>query len=163
MATTLSRADRGARVRQPTHVRTGSILHLSLALLRGRGVLADLDALAGARHAIPSRGASTPPHRMVPLRLEDRVRLDVDLRAGELRGQAGVLALFADRERQLVIGHERADGLGRGVQDEARGDLRGRERVRDEFRELGVVVDDVDLLAAQLFGCLLYTSPSPRD
>lgn len=28
MATTLRRADREARVRHPTHVRTGSILHL---------------------------------------------------------------------------------------------------------------------------------------
>ena len=35
--TTLRRAERGARVRQPTHVRTGSILHLRSVSHRPRG------------------------------------------------------------------------------------------------------------------------------
>src|SRR6478672_8984094 len=56
--TTLSRADRGARVRHPTHVRTASILHLR----------------AG-------RPATAQPSRV----LEDAVGLDVDLRSGQLR------------------------------------------------------------------------------
>ena len=84
--------------------------------------------------------------------LQHAVGLDVDLGAGELGGQTGVLALLADRQRQLVVGHERADRFDGRVQDEAGGDLRRRERVRDELRQFGVVVDDVDLLAAELLG-----------
>ncbi len=66
--------------------------------------------------------------------LEDGVGLDVDPRARELRGEAGVLALLADRERQLVVGHERAHGLRRLVDDERARDLGGRQRVGDERR-----------------------------
>ena len=84
-ATTLRSEDRGARARHPTHVLTGSILHL--------------------------RAGSPPTSALRLSRLEDRVGLDVDLRAGQLRGEAGVLALLADRERELVVGHERAHGL----------------------------------------------------
>src|SRR5690606_32216727 len=82
--------------------------------------------------------------------VQDRIRLDVDLRARGLRGESGVLALLADRERQLVVGDQSAHGLGLLVEDEARRHLRGRKRVGDEGREVGVEVDDVDLLRAQL-------------
>ena len=34
------------------------------------------------------------------------VALDVDLPAGETRGEAGVHALLADRERKLVVGND---------------------------------------------------------
>ena len=117
------------------------------------GTRAASDARSYGFHLTPRRWALEPGRssRLSAL-LEDGVGLDVDLRAGELGGEPGVLALLADRERELVVGHERADGLARGVQDEARGDLRRRQRVRDELRELGVVVDDVDLLAAELLG-----------
>ena len=55
--------------------------------------------------------------------------LDVDAPAGQAGGQTGVLALAADGKRQLVVGHEGTDGLGGGVEDEARGHLRRRQRV----------------------------------
>lgn len=96
-ATTRRSEDRGARARHPTHVRTGSTLHLVIVGTIGPSVV-----------------------------FEDAVGLDVDLGARELGGQASVLPLFADRQRQLVIGHEGAHGLGRGIQDERRGDLRRR-------------------------------------
>src|SRR6478736_1968570 len=82
--TTLSRVDRGARVRHPTHVRTASIVHL--------------------------RAGGPPPDLGV---LEDAVGLDVDLRSGQLRRESRVLAFLADRERQLVVGHERPHSLAR--------------------------------------------------
>ena len=87
--TTLRRAARGARVRQPTHVRTGSILHL-------------------VHPASPEPGEAGVRSRSV----EDAVGLDVDLRAGELGGQTRVLAFLADRERKLVVGDQGADRLG---------------------------------------------------
>ena len=65
--------------------------------------------------------------------LHDGVGLDVDPRARELGGEAGVLALLADRERELVVGHEGAHGLERLVDDERARDLRratGRSRRR---------------------------------
>src|SRR5690554_4976168 len=79
------------------------------------------------------------------------VGLDIDLRPRQLGGETGVLALFADRERQLVIRHERPHSLGAGIQDEGAGDLRRRKRVRDESGELWIVVDDIDLLTRELF------------
>ena len=41
------------------------------------------------------------------------LRLDVDLIAGELRGQAGILPLLADGERELVVRHDDAAALAR--------------------------------------------------
>lgn len=45
------------------------------------------------------------------------VRPDVDPPAGETGGQAGVLALLADRQRQLVVGHGDPGGPRRHVDD----------------------------------------------
>ena len=42
---------------------------------------------------------------------------DVDAPAGELGGEAGILPLLADREAQLVVGHDHARGTGRAVDD----------------------------------------------
>src|SRR5206468_847041 len=77
------------------------------------------------------------------------VGLDVDLPAGQARGQSGVQPLLADRERELVVGDD--DGrVARLVVDVDLAHARRRERLGDEARRLGVPRDDVDLLAAQL-------------
>jgi hypothetical protein len=55
------------------------------------------------------------------LLVEHRIRLDVDLRAGQLGGEARVLPFLADRQRQLVVGHQRANRLERLVDDERAG------------------------------------------
>src|SRR5579859_5752451 len=77
------------------------------------------------------------------------VGLDVDLPAGQAGGEAGIQALLADRERELVVrdDHRRVARL---VVDVDLTHARGRERLRDEAGRLGVPRDDVDLLAAKL-------------
>src|SRR5207253_9731478 len=77
------------------------------------------------------------------------VALDVDLPAGEARGEAGVHALLADRERELVVGDDDSRLL-RVVIEVDLADARRRERLRDEAGGLRVPRDDVDLLAAEL-------------
>src|SRR5579862_283223 len=77
------------------------------------------------------------------------VALDVDLPPGEPCGEAGVHAFLADRERQLIVGHD--DGRFLAVVVEV--DLahaRRRECLRNEAGRLRVPRDDVDLLAAEL-------------
>src|SRR5690606_21577103 len=74
------------------------------------------------------------PRPRLSVLVEDAVRLDVDLGARELRGEAGVLALLADRERQLVVGNERAHGLRLLVEHEARRLVGGAQRVGEEGR-----------------------------
>src|SRR5213078_2246609 len=80
---------------------------------------------------------------------ELRVGLDVDLPAGQARGEAGVHTLLADRERELVVGHDDGRLLGLVVEVDL-ADARRRKRLGDEPRRLRVPRDDVDLLAAQL-------------
>ena len=77
----------------------------------------------------PSAGCQTSSPRVVgdPLALgvldaaarlllgELRLALDVDAPAGEPRREAGVLALLADRERQLEVGDDHLGGAGVGV------------------------------------------------
>ena len=75
--------------------------------------------------------------------------LDVDLPAGEARREAGIQALLADRERELVVRHDDRR-LARLVVDVDLANARGRERLGDEPRRLRVPRDDVDLLAAEL-------------
>ena len=75
--------------------------------------------------------------------------MDVDAPAGELRREPDVLALLADRERELVVGDDQLHAVAFGVDDDAL-DLGGRDRVAHEARRIVVVRDDVDLLAAQL-------------
>ena len=77
------------------------------------------------------------------------LRADVHAPAGQARGQARVLALAADRQRELVVGHDHGGLLGLVV-DEHLAHARRRERLGDEARGLVVEGDDVDLLAAQL-------------
>src|SRR5436190_2535730 len=77
------------------------------------------------------------------------VRLDVDLPAGETRGETGVHALLADRERELVVGDDDRRLL-RVVVEVDLAHARRRQGLGDEARRLRVPRDDVDLLAAQL-------------
>src|SRR5690606_15805284 len=79
----------------------------------------------------------------------DGVGLDVDARSRQLRGQTGVLPLLADRERELVVGHEGPHRLEALVDDERARHLRGAQRVRDERRQVVRPVDDVDLLVVE--------------
>src|SRR4029079_8887184 len=67
---------------------------------------------------------------------------------GEAAGETGVLALGAERRRELVVGddHRRLLVL---VVDEHLTHARGAERLGDEAGGLLVVGDDVDLLAPQ--------------
>ena len=70
-------------------------------------------------------------------------------RAGQLAGEADVLAAAADREAELVVGHDHLDPALLLVDDDA-ADGRRLERVDDEGREVLAPRDDVDLLALQL-------------
>ena len=60
---------------------------------------------------------------------------DVDLRGGELAGEAHVLAAAADREAELVVGNDDLDAALFLVDDDA-ADGRRLERVDDEGREV---------------------------
>src|SRR5436305_5346641 len=74
---------------------------------------------------------------------------DIDPPAGQPGGESCVLALLADGERELVVGHDDR-GLLAVVVDEHFPHTRGRQRLGHEPRRLLVEGDDVDLLAAQL-------------
>src|SRR5215217_2228130 len=78
-----------------------------------------------------------------------RLRHDVDLPAGQLRGEADVLAAAADGQRQLLVRHHHFDALVFLVHDDL-GDFGGSQGVDDEGRLVRVPLDDVDLLALQL-------------
>ncbi len=78
-----------------------------------------------------------------------RLGLDVDVPAGQARGEAGVLALLADGEGQLVVGHDDA-GVGLLLVDKDAGDLGGRQGVGDVDGRIGIPQDDVDALATEL-------------
>src|SRR4051812_33792150 len=85
-----------------------------------------------------------------PLELVDlRLAVDVDAPAGELRREPNVLALLADRERELVVGDDQLHAMAFGVDDDAL-DLGRGNRIADEARRVVIVRDDVDLFAAKL-------------
>src|SRR6185312_62366 len=77
------------------------------------------------------------------------VRGDVDLPAGQARGEARVHALLADRQRELVVGDDDRRLLALVVEVDLAHAGR-RERLGDEPGRLRVPRDDVDLLAAKL-------------
>ena len=76
-------------------------------------------------------------------------RQDVDVPAGELRGEAHVLPAPANGEAQLIVGHHDLDAVGVLVQHHL-GDFRRRQGVDDEGGVIRRPWDDVDLLALQL-------------
>ena len=88
--------------------------------------------------------------------------LDVDVPAGQARGEAGVLALLADGEGQLVVGHDDA-GVGLLLVDEDAGDLSGRKGVGDVDGRIGIPQDDVDALATELAHDPWGRRRRPRD
>src|SRR5579864_7247790 len=99
----------------------------------------------------------------VGLRLRELgVALDVDLPAGEARGETCVHAFLADRERELVVGDDDRRLL-RVVVEVHLADARRRQRLRDEARRLRVPRDDVDLLAAQLGHDHAHARPAGTD
>src|SRR5262249_47989432 len=80
-------------------------------------------------------------------------RLDVDLGADQLRGQADVEPALADGQRELVVVHDDVEvramrGLVAGDRDA--GNLGRGQRVLGEVDDVFLPGDDVDLLAAQL-------------
>ena len=79
--------------------------------------LATVAALAGDRRRIPLR-----------------VRPDVDPPAGQAGREPGVLALLADRERQLVVGHDHARRSGGQVDHLDAADPSRRQRARRRSR-----------------------------
>src|SRR5215217_3607521 len=167
-----SSSERGARARQPTHVlprptavptRSGDRpLGDDVGVLAGERLVRVQAAVARSRErgvraapAVPEdRGAAAAGLLLLVAGVllllgELGLRADVDAPAGQAGGEAGVLALAADRERQLVVGHDHRR-LAVLVVDQHLADARRAERLRDEPRGLVVVGDDVDLLAAQL-------------
>ena len=89
---------------------------------------------------------------------------DVDIPAGQLRGEPHVLSAPPDRERQLVvgIGDHNLDPLPIFVDHDFR-DLRRRQRVDDERSDIGRPRDDVDLFALQLVDDRLNARPAHSD
>ena len=89
---------------------------------------------------------------------------DVDVPAGQLRGEPHVLAAAADRQRQLVVGvgHHDLDPLAVFV-DHDLGDFGRRQRVDDEGRDVGRPRNDVDLLALQFVDHGLHARAAHAD
>src|SRR5204863_4351969 len=77
------------------------------------------------------------------------VGLNVDLPSRQTGSQAGVHALLADRERELVVWRDDRRLPAVVVQVDLT-HPRGRQRLGDKAGRLGVPRDDVDLLAAKL-------------
>src|SRR4029453_4362512 len=88
--------------------------------------------------------------------------LDVDAPAGELHCEPHVLALAADRERELVVGDDHVHRL-LALVDDHLGDLGGRERAAHVARRIGAPRHDVDALAAQLLHDGLHAAALHAD
>ena len=87
---------------------------------------------------------------------------DVDVPAGELGGEAHVLATTADGERELFVGHHHLDALGILVEDHL-GDLGRLQGVDDEGGGIRLPRDDVDLLALELVDHRLHAAAAHAD
>ncbi len=87
---------------------------------------------------------------------------DVDIPAGQLRGETHVLAAASDRKRQLGIGHDNFNTFALFVEHDL-GDFRRRERVDDEGRDVGRPRNDVDLLALQFVDHGLHARAAHAD
>ena len=76
------------------------------------------------------------------------LRLDIDLIAGETGGQASVLALLADGQRQLIVRHDDAAGLALFRHHDVH-HVGGRQSSGDELGGVLAPLDNVDLLTAE--------------
>src|SRR5688500_15383163 len=75
---------------------------------------------------------------------------DVDTPTGQPGRKPGILALAADGKRQLIVRYYHARGPQVLIHYGDRCHLGRRQRVTDERRRVGRVVDDIDLLLVQL-------------
>ena len=92
-----------------------------------------------------------PRQRVGHLVLDVGLALDVDLAADQLGGEAHVLAALADGERELLVLDDDVEVRHLAVvRHRDAGDLGRRQRALGEGHQVVAVLDDVDLLAAQL-------------
>src|SRR5439155_23547469 len=145
-----------------------TVLFIQVLLIRLGGFGFDLchEIVADLRFLFSGHRLGDGDRLRLGLRLDLGTNLglapDVDPPACQLRGEAGVLALLADRERELPVRHDHvrrlflrhdvdADDVGRfeGVRDVALGALRP--------------LDDVDLLAAELVHDRLHAQSALPD
>src|SRR5690606_17791453 len=98
----------GMHPRTSTRKRSGRIRYHFTVLRHASQQLGCGGALSAAKAG--SYGFHPTP-RVPGSIFEDAVGLDVDSRARELGSQACVLPFLADRERQLVVGHQRPNRL----------------------------------------------------
>ena len=87
---------------------------------------------------------------------------DVEFPAGELAGEADVLAAAADGLRQLVLGDRDVHGV-RVFVDDDRLHFRRRHRVDDELRRVFVERNDVDALAGDFVRHRLHARTAHAD
>ena len=88
---------------------------------------------------------------------------DVNIIAGQMGAQAHILALVADSQAQLVVGHGHAAALGLAGQQFDLDDL-GRGQGRgDKLGDVLAPADDIDLLAVQLLDDLLDADAAGTD
>ena len=78
-------------------------------------------------------------------------RTDIDLIAGQFRGEFSILTLVADREGELVIGDDNTAGLFGAGQNLDLGDNRRGEGFFNKGCIVVGIADDIDLFAVQLF------------
>ena len=87
---------------------------------------------------------------------------DIDIPAGQLRGQAHILAAAADGQAELIVGNDDFDALRLFIQHHL--DHLGRgQGVDDEGCRIGRPFDDVDLLALQLVDHRLHAAAAHAD
>ena len=87
---------------------------------------------------------------------------DIDVPAGELRGEPHVLAAPADGERKLLIGDDDLDALAFLVEHHL-GDFGRRQRVDDKRGDIVRPRNDVDLLALKLVDHRLHPRAAHTD
>src|ERR1700693_3604272 len=76
-------------------------------------------------------------------------RVELDLPLGQLGREAHILAIAADRQRELVLVHNRLNGFCRRIAEHP-GHSRGSERQLGEALRIGGPRDDVDSLTTEL-------------
>lgn len=95
--------------------------------------------------------------------IETALRADIDLPAGELGSQTGILTLVADGQRELVIRYSNLAAAGFLVLDLHIQHISRSQGRTDELPDILRVLDYIDLLAAQLFHDARYTGTLGAD